>query len=73
MTDYSFGDIVLVPFPFTDQSTVKKRPAVIVSSNAYNKKKPDIIIMAVTSIVFHHSLYRYKSTPSLPSPLKGEG
>lgn len=49
MTDYSFGDIVLVPFPFTDQSTVKKRPAVIVSSSAYNKKKPDIIIMAVTS------------------------
>jgi mRNA interferase MazF len=31
MTEYNFGDIVLVPFPFTDQSTVKKRPAVIVS------------------------------------------
>jgi mRNA interferase MazF len=26
---YSFGDIVLVPFPFTDQSAVKRRPAVI--------------------------------------------
>ena len=37
MTDYNFGDIVLVPFPFTDQSTVKKRPAVIVSSDAYNR------------------------------------
>jgi mRNA interferase MazF len=34
MIDYKFGDIVLVPFPFTDQTTAKKRPAVIVSSNA---------------------------------------
>ena len=49
MTDYSFGNIVLVPFPFTDQSTTKKRPAVIVSSNPYNRQRPDIIIMAVTS------------------------
>ena len=49
MTAYSFGDIVLVPFPFTDQSTAKKRPAVVVSSDAYNQKRPDIIIMAVTS------------------------
>lgn len=49
MTDYNFGDIVLVPFPFTDQSTVKKRPAVIVSSAAYNRQRPDVVIMAVTS------------------------
>ena len=49
MTAYSFGDIVLVPFAFTDQSSVKKRPAVVVSSDAYNRKHPDIIIMAVTS------------------------
>ena len=49
MTDYSFGEIVLVPFPFTDQSTTKKRPAVIVSSEPYNRQRPDIIIMAITS------------------------
>ena len=49
MTDYKFGDIVLVPFPFTDQSTTKKRPAAIVSSNLYNQDKPNIVIMAVTS------------------------
>jgi mRNA interferase MazF len=27
-----FGDVVLVPFPFTSQAASKKRPAVIVSS-----------------------------------------
>jgi len=49
MTSYEFGDIVLVPFPFTDQSSFKKRPAVVVSSPAYNRDRPDIIILAVTS------------------------
>jgi mRNA interferase MazF len=46
---YSFGDIVLVPFPFTDQSAVKRRPAVIVSTHRYNNERTDLIIMAVTS------------------------
>lgn len=46
---YDFGDIVLVPFPFTSQAASKKRPAVVVSSPAYNGSKPDIVVMAVTS------------------------
>jgi len=49
MTAYRRGDVVLVPFPFSDQSTVKKRPAVIISSYRYNAVSQDIIIMAVTS------------------------
>ena len=49
MTDYEFGDVVLVAFPFTDQSASKKRPAVVVSSAACNRNRPDIILMAVTS------------------------
>ena len=49
MTTYKFGGIILVPFPFTDQTTVKKRPAVVVSSDAYNNSREDLIIMAVTS------------------------
>lgn len=49
MTDYSFGDVLLVPFPFTDQSTSKKRPAIVINSAAYQQHKPDLIIMAITS------------------------
>lgn len=49
MTSYRFGDIVLVPFPFTDQTTTKKRPAIVVSSEAYQDKKLDLILMAITS------------------------
>ena len=48
-TGYSFGDVVLVPFPFTDQSASKKRPAVVVSSDGYHQRRPDVIVMAVTS------------------------
>lgn len=47
----TFGDIVLAPFPFTDQSATKRRPAVVVSSTAYNAARPDVILMAVTSQV----------------------
>ena len=47
-TIYSFGDVILVPFPFTDQTATKKRPAVVVSSAEYNKARPDLILMAVT-------------------------
>lgn len=49
MTGYKFRDLVLVPFPFTDQSVVKRRPAVVISSPAYHQARPDLLIMAVTS------------------------
>ena len=46
---YQFGDVVLVPFPFTDQSTTKQRPGVVVSSPAYQRARRDLILMAITS------------------------
>ena len=48
---HSFGEGVLVPFPFTDQSGAKKRPAVVVSSSSYNANRRDLVIMAITSQV----------------------
>lgn len=43
------GDVVLVPFPFSDQSSSKKRPAIVISSIAHNATSRDIVIMAVSS------------------------
>lgn len=49
MTSYDFGDLVLVPFQFTDQTATKKRPAAVISSAAYHRHRPDLLILAVTS------------------------
>jgi mRNA interferase MazF len=46
---FDFGNVVLVPFPFTSQTAFKKRPAVVVSNRAYNLAKPDVVVMAITS------------------------
>ncbi len=46
---FEFGDVVLVPFPFTSQTASKKRPAVVVSSSLYNQSRPDVVVMAITS------------------------
>ncbi len=51
MTNYNFGDILLVPFPFTDQTGSKKRPAVVVNSTTFNQRHSDLILMAITSQV----------------------
>ncbi|WP_445637271.1 Growth inhibitor [Nostoc sp. DSM 114161] len=48
MTHYEFGDVILVPFPFTDQTTTKKPPAAIVSSNSYQRERSDLILIAIT-------------------------
>jgi len=48
-TSFDFGDVLLVPFPFSNQTAVKKRPAVVVSSSAYNRSRPVLIILALTS------------------------
>lgn len=45
------GDVVLVPFPFSDFSTTKVRPAVVVSSALYHSTEPDLILAALTTKV----------------------
>lgn len=45
------GDIVLLPFPFTDLTTTKQRPAVVLSHGNFNQTHPDVIVAAITSRV----------------------
>jgi mRNA interferase MazF len=33
------GDILLVPIPFTDLSSQKRRPVIVISNDAYNKQQ----------------------------------
>lgn len=48
-TLYRRGDVVLVPIDFTDHSGSKVRPAVVVSSDDYNRTSPDVLIASITS------------------------
>lgn len=49
MTNYRRGDVVLVNFVFTDETGVKHRPAVIISSDSYQSGQQEAIIAAITS------------------------
>ena len=48
---FSQGDVVLVPFPFTDLSATKQRPALVLSPERLNKLRPDLVLAAITSQV----------------------
>lgn len=43
------GDIVLIPVPFTDLSSQKLRPVIIVSNDNYNRQCADVVVVAMTS------------------------
>jgi mRNA interferase MazF len=45
----SQGDIVLIPVPFTDLSSRKRRPVVVISNDAYPRATNDCIVVAMTS------------------------
>jgi len=42
-------DIILVPFPFSDQSGQKVRPALVISNNIFNQTSDDLLVCAITS------------------------
>ena len=46
---YKQGEIVVVPFPFSDLSSIKQRPVLVLSKNINNEKIEDIITCGITS------------------------
>ena len=45
---YRQGDIVLVSFPFTDLTSSKRRPALILSPDSFNSAGRDLVLAAIT-------------------------
>jgi mRNA interferase MazF len=43
------GDIVLIPVPFTDLTSSKRRPVIVVSNDRYNANSLDMVVVAMTS------------------------
>lgn len=42
-------DVVVVPFPFTDRTASKRRPALVLSSSAFNQKAEHSVLAMITS------------------------
>jgi len=42
-------DIVLIPVPFTDLTSTKRRPVIVISNDAYNHTTEDMVVVAMTS------------------------
>ena len=43
------GEIVIVPFPFSDLTNIKQRPVLILSKNSDNLESEDVITCGITS------------------------
>ena len=49
MATYKPFDIVVVPFPFTDRSSKKRRPALVLSSSEYQERTGHVILCMITT------------------------
>jgi len=49
MTNYKRGDVVIVNFGFSEGTGAKKRPSLIISDGNYNKRRQEVIVLAITS------------------------
>ena len=48
---YRQGDIVLVSFPFTDLTSSKRRPALVLSPDSFNAAGEDLVLAEVAAVV----------------------
>lgn len=51
---YDSFEVVLIPFPFTDNASSKKRPALILSSSIHFNRKIGASVMAMITTSAHH-------------------
>jgi mRNA interferase MazF len=49
MTTYRPFDVVVVPFPFTDKTSTKKRPALVLSSELFNAEIRHSVMAMITT------------------------
>jgi mRNA interferase MazF len=42
-------DIVVVPFPFTDRQSNKRRPALVISTGTFNQSQKQCVLATITS------------------------
>ena len=46
---YKSFDVIVVPFPFTDGAAAKRRPALVLSAQAFNDRAAHLVLAMITS------------------------
>ncbi len=64
---YRKGDIVLIPFPFTDLSGSKVRPAIVLHSTS---QSTDIVVIFITSQTVKRSQFQVEIEPTKENGIK---
>ena len=54
---YKRGEIVLIPVPFSDLSSVKRRPVLVISNISHNSTNSDMIVVAITSNLQQNGIF----------------
>lgn len=69
---YKKWDDILVPFPFTDLTSFKKRPSLIISPDSFNLNEDIVIAFITSNIILFRELTDFKITDiksaGLPKP-----
>jgi len=60
------GEIWLVNFPFTDGSSTKLRPVLVVSADKFSVDG-DTVVVPISSQVFAGDPFAYQLTPTIPA------
>ncbi len=50
-TVFNPGDVILLSYPFGEGAGVRKRPALVVSSSAFNQETGELVVAQITSRV----------------------
>ena len=45
------GDVILISFPFTDLTSMKVRPTIVISSDLLNRSSQDITVSFISSVI----------------------
>lgn len=62
-------DIVLIPVPFSDLSSTKHRPALVLSKTSLNRQSSDVVVAAITSNVVSFGIGVIIDAPDLEAGL----
>lgn len=46
---YDAGDVVVVPFPFSDMAVTKARPALVISPSGHNERDGETLLAMITT------------------------